>query len=373
MAGKTVKSKLMQKYGNRMAQVAAAVSEKPVSYGNARLPGGITNGIAKLTVVEVGEVAQGKQNAGENYLRLAGVAVSPESVVVDGVDVPVAGLQTSVMRMLCPTTTRQGKETSFDENFEVALNELRKLGGPDLDVTDFDGAVESLNAAAQDPESPIYFRFSTSQSAPTPEFPDPKTWENWYGVKGLENYVPEDAAAGATQDDTAPPARTVPPKAAPSANGKAPAAAAGKTTSRAAPPPAAGQPDPNPDGAADEPDVDALLADANAGNAEGLQEAALAAGLDKDEVDAAPDWDAVADMLRERLAGGVTSEEPAGGDTANPQVEDVFFYKPPKMKKAIECEVTAVNQKKKTVTLKNLTDGKTLYPDVPFTALEEGQ
>lgn len=360
---------MSKRFGARLDKAAAAANEKPVTYGNARLPGGITNGVAKLTVVEMGEIkAEAKKNAGDPYIRFAGVVVSPASVVVDGVDVPVAGLQTSIMETLGDTETNAGKQVSFEEHVANACNEMKKLAGAEFDTADFEAAVANLGEAAGDPDNPIYFRFSTSKGKSTPEYPEPRVFENWYGAKGLENYSPPDATAGATQDDTdkAPPTRTVPPKAAPAANGKAPAAAAGKAAPVKVPPKP--EPDPNPDGAADV-DVDQLLADANAGNAEGLQEAAIAAGFDKDVVDAADSWDIVADMIR----NGVPEEADApAADTANPQVENVFYYKPKGAKKAIECEVTAVNAKKKTVTLKNLTDGKTEYKDVPFTALEDG-
>jgi hypothetical protein len=54
-----------------------------------------------------------------------------------------------------------------------------------------------------------------------------------------------------------------------------------------------------------------------------------------------------------------------------PKVEGVYNYFNPKTKKTIECEVTAVNSKSKTVTLKSLTDGKTVYANIPFSELKQ--
>lgn len=374
MPAQTQKSNLFAKLGSRINKAAAAAMEKPVQYGNARLPGGITNGVAKLTGVVVDEAKTGN-NKGQPYIRFAAVVVSPKSVVVNGDDVPVEGLQTSVLEMLCDTKTQAGKETSFDEHADNACNELRKLGGPDFDVSDFEGAVKSLNEAAQDPDAPIYFRFSTQwrndQATGKPKYDD-NPWENWYGTKGLEDYVPPDAAAAQTQDESgpaAPPARTVPPKT--SANGKPATAPVNRVANKPAPTP---QPDPNPDGAADEPDIDDLLAKSEVGNGEAQAEMtrlAIEAGSSPEAVEAAPDWAAVAAMARgEAPADEATSPEQ---DAANPAVGNVFYFKPPKVKKAIECEVKKVNTKVKTCVLLNLTDGKTEYKDVLFTALENGQ
>ncbi len=50
--------------------------------------------------------------------------------------------------------------------------------------------------------------------------------------------------------------------------------------------------------------------------------------------------------------------EPEEEEAVEPANEEIFFYRAPRTKKAVEMEVTKVDKKAKTVDLKSLDDGK---------------
>lgn len=66
-------------------------------------------------------------------------------------------------------------------------------------------------------------------------------------------------------------------------------------------------------------------------------------------------------------------EEGAVEEEWQPGVGDIYFYKPNKAPKAIECEVMAVDVEKQLVALKNGVDKKTMYKGVPWASLTEAQ
>lgn len=161
------------------------------------LPPGISGGIAKLADAKIGEYARG-QYQGEKFVYLAGVVLSPEEVTyaekvwADGKvstlkprTVETRGQRTGLTLPLCDTKNQDGKETDLDEHISRMLNELRKLGGEEF-TQDIDSE-EALEAAlAALVEAAPKFRFSTSASDPTEQWPNPRTWENWHGVKGVD-------------------------------------------------------------------------------------------------------------------------------------------------------------------------------------------
>jgi hypothetical protein len=303
------------------------------------------------------------------------------------------------MIVLCDQPNRKTPKTADDQVADM-LNEIRKLGGDTSEIGSEDD-IKSICAALA--EAKVYFRFSTTETPGVGTNPktgkpyEPRTWENWHGGKGLENYQADEP--GAVQDDTG----------GHQANGQAVesenVATAGSasddddldTLAEAAGPPtnddaaqetlkararlfnisdkaveeaeswqdvvgmirAAG-----PDGAADdEPDLDALATAADdEGDADAidkLTELAEAAGLDPNDY---PDsWADLAEALK---TAGDASEEPW-----SPKVKEVYKYKPDPKKRAGEYEVTAVNVKNETVELINCDDKKTRYKAVPWAKL----
>jgi hypothetical protein len=139
-------------------------------------------------------------------------------------------------------------------------------------------------------------------------------------------------------------------------------------------------------------DLDALAEGAAADDNEAitrLTELGKAAGMKQREIDNADSWQDVVAKIRE-LTGTAAPEEDEkeegedegeeGGEeeeaAAKPQVRDPVRYRPldPKtkrpQKKAIECQVTVVNEAKKTADLKSLDNPKTAFKGVSWDALE---
>ena len=350
------------------AKALKAHAKDQTDYGQEyiNLPAGITGGLAQLVEAKRGKYAKGP-NQGKEFLYLAGVVVEPKTATevkkiwdadlnnkkggiraLPPKEVKIEGQRTSVMIPLCDTKGGDGKGgtkvVSADENIAKALNELRKLGGEDCTKNisseeDFDALLAALKEAG-----PV-FRFSTSEKAPTAQYPNSGVWENWYGTKGVD-YQAEPSANGHVEDSTGTEEET----------------------------------------ASDEVDLNELAAAADGGDEEAmaaLKEKAEAVGVSGDDIDGADNWATVVEWIE---AGGKPADEDAAEEEAAaeepeetvPEKGNVYSYKPldPKDKtkkkrlaKGVECECIAVNAAKKTCTLKNLDDGKTLYKDVPFAEL----
>ena len=368
------------------------------TYGLIRLPGGINNGIARLQAIEWG-TAQNGNNKGQPFCRLAGVVDTPKTIAtVDGVQ-QVAGLQTSILIMLCDTKSSDGKATTYEENMARLLNELRRIGGPEY--TESAESVEDLEELCKElVEQKPFFRFSTELSKPqidpktkkpkvnptTGKAYEPRVFENWHGSKGLEDYSPasanpEEGVVEETEEETT-------PKTSPKSGGK---------------PPSNKPPVEVEDDEPEFQDLDSLAKKAQKGDAKAeaqLREYATKAGIPEEDVDNAKKWAEVVEMIRnagdeeaEEEAEEAEEEEEAKEEAEETEEEeseeeaeeeeeeeeeeeaeeegpepptkgDVVMFKPvdPKTKKAAktpaECEVVAVDKKSQTVTLKNLETKK---------------
>lgn len=386
------RSGLLDKLGPKLDAAVRQHADDDTDYGFTRLPGGISNGIAKLTKCYFDQYkpgsnmkrVDGSSAVGEYYFRAEGVVVSPESVLVDGKDFKVAGLQTSIMIPVLDTKNSKSEVTTLEEQVDRILNEMRKLGGEEFTrgatASDLEGLASSLAEAGP------CFRFSTSLSNPPPgsNFA-PRVWENWNGSKGLEDYTPETPTEAVTDQTAKTPT-----------NGKGKAAATSPATTRngsSKPAPATTRqatttaknrtnkmPEPEP---VDEfGDIDSLveLAEQEDGNAQTrLREMAASNGYSEEEIDEASDWQAVAVMAgRAWEERGEPEQEDSGEEVvALPNKGDVCLYKTqvrdPKTKKlvikSIECDIVAVNRAKMTVDLKSLVDGKE-YKGIAWDAIE---
>lgn len=323
MPKKVVKSVLA---GKVKPNVVKARAGDETSYGYQDLPGGLT-GIAQLVDCRFDLYKKGA-NKDEPFFYAAGVLVAVDQSQYQH----LVGQRTSVTMAACATKKQNGEVTSQEDNVASIMNEMRKLGASTAEVNDA-GDLEVIAAGLL--EVKPFFRFSTSQAAPTTQYPNPRVWHNWNGVKGLENYSSPEAD-GAVQDDGD--------------------SADDSDSGDEAPPESADEGD----------DVRTLAGAADDGDAAAaaqLTEMAVQAGISEDDVANAASWSAVADMIQ-----GAGSDE---GDNAakEPEVGEVWDYKPPKAKKAVSCEVVAVNAKASTVNLKNLDDNKTVYKGVKFTDL----
>lgn len=386
-------SDLFSKYGSKFDKALQSHANDETTYGIVRLPGGISNGIAQLIGCKFGTYQSGN-NKGEPFFQARGTVVSPAEVATkDGV-VPVRGLQTMIQIPICNTKNADGVETTQEEHIADVLNEFRKLGcdtsqiksGPDLEA--LAAALQQLGEQNQGP----YFRFSTSYGKVSDKYPEPRVWENWHGIKGLEEYSPEDVSEQAVQEEVR--EKVSSPKPPPNHPAKTPVPSKTQAGGRGKPP----VPPKKQEKQFDEfGDLNSLAEKADVGDEEAIDELttqALKVGVEQDDIDNASSWaDVVALMTapseeetEEEI--GEESEEEGGEESAEeeeaetewePKLGEVYFYTPvdPKTKKAavnprtkkplkVTCEIKAVNTQKKTVDLKNLDDGKTLYKTISW-------
>lgn len=355
MAGQVVKSVLAAKLGSKAAAaVKKHKNDETKLPGGGSLPDGIENGIAQLTECKVDVYKEGQQK-GQPYFYAAGIVVAPE----EHGGIPIKGLRTSIMEPLCDTPGR--KRATFDDHMAECLNQLRLLG---YDTTQMESGEDFEAACAALKEIQPHFRFRTWKGKKETTGPyagrEPRVNEVWMGQVeyGGDGTTADDATTDATAGDDAVVDDT--PADNDSAQGEANAA-----------------------GDDSGPDLDALVAKAEKKDKTARQELtdlALAAGVDQDAIDNAEDWAAVAAMIREG-GSGATAEEPKAEEFV-PEVGSVYYYtqtdpktgKPltdPKTKKPkrIEVEVTKVDKKGETATVKDLNTGKALPKPVAWSDL----
>ena len=355
-----VKSILAQKLG---AKAAAAMkkhaNDETKLPGGGSLPDGIENGIAQLTECKVDVYKEG-QNKGQPFFYAAGIVVAPE----EHGGVPIKGLRTSIIEPLHDTPTRARK--TFEDHIDWAMNQLRLLGFDTSsmggDGSDFEAACAALK------EIQPHFRFRTWKGKKETTGPyagkEPRVNEVWMGQVEFsgDGTSPTDATVDATADASADPvADETVTEDDDSLQGEADAA-----------------------GEDSGPDLDALVTKAEKKDKTArkeLTDLALAAGFDQDAIDSAEDWAAVATMIREGSGGGSGDEAPAD-EPFVPDVGSVYFVtqtdpktgKPivdPKTKrpKRIEVEVTKLDKKGETATVKDLNSGKVLPKSVAWSDL----
>ena len=368
------KSVLMAKLGNRLSAFHEEHKDDPVEMSNfGELPPGIENGIAQLVECKIDTFKKGDL-AGELFFYAAGIVRLP----TDHDGLPIKGLRTSIMEALCDTPTRT--RASVEDHLAWVYNELKKLGVDtgSMGVDDLEATLEALRTSAP------HFRFRTWKGEATPAFPNPRTNHNW---NGTVDYTGE-SGAGVTDNSSeaakivnrlAPPASLPSP---PRSNGKSPTSALGKHMTAGPTPkptkPAAPVAAPVSAGftefSLDELAVAAAADDSDA-QAE-LTRLAEEAGMTPDDITGAASWDEVVAYIQagteEAAPAGSSS---SGGDPENPQVEEVYNYRPvdPKTKKQgkpVECQVMAVDKKTKTVTLADLANNKRQFKAIRWSSLE---
>lgn len=394
MPAQTKTVTLKGKHGAKAVTAAKEGASTPINYGFQRIPGGIANGIAKVKECYLTEYkkdtnqkqADGSSAAGELYLRISAVVVQPKvHHDKDGNPIPTAGMQTSVMVPILSKGLQWGQEVlDLEACIQRAQNELRKIVGESADASDFDSLVALVA------QTKPYTKFSTSFSKPQidprtgkPKL-DPKTgkpyepmvFENWNGSQGLENWSPEDTAAGAVEEGD------VPADDAPAfdefANDKGGGGGGGKDA-------------PAAEGPGDH-ELDELVEKATKKDKESqkkLTSLAKDAGMEDEAIENADSWSDLADFIRSAKPSDATEEETgdATEEAAPPKKGDPFFWKKRdkdgkivrnKQNKVVkmEVEVITVNAKNETVTVKDLDKGDTILgPDkkplaIPFDQLE---
>lgn len=371
------KTSVLAKIAGEVAKVTAKNAELPPDYGRQGLPGGISNGIAQLVKCGFATYQNG-DNVGQPYLRAEGRVVSPKSVQTPEGERNVEGEMTSIMIPLCTTTSKSNppKTTSLQKNIAKVQNFFKTMGiegGATIGVDGFEAAAEALVEAAP------FFKFTTSQSAATPAYPNPRVWENWFGTKGLEDYSLE--VEEQVEDETGSTEAEAVEEAAEEAAEEEATEAEAEASEEGAEEAAA-----EPAGEFSEfDDLDSLVAaadDDEAARAK-LMELAVAAGHAPEAVDNAPSWAAVRTMINNPKTKAPAPKAPAtkGKATAGPseaakakaekafapKVGEVCRYAPKdkagKAGKPVDVEVTAV-YKDGTCDLKNSTNPKVTYKKV---------
>lgn len=336
-------------------------TEAPEFDAQAGLPAGIEGGVAKLVECKFMQVAAGKQNAGKDMFLASGVVVSPAEV--NGIS--LVGLRTMISEPLYATPTRSRK--TVEEHLEWVMNEMKKLGidMSEMSLDDLEDVAETLK------EQTPHFRFRTwagskqdiesrggkffvgtkgpysTEAAAKAANPfagsEPRVQHTWNGAC---EYVEDESDSGVVDETPeAPPAK---------------ATKSVKSTKAA--------PAPEPEAGADaEVDLAELAATADGGDQDAatqLADLAKEAGVDEDAISNAESWASVVEMMS---SGDAEAE--AAADDWKPEKGEVYPFKAPGKKKAVDCEVTAVFETRETVNLKNLDDEKA-YKAVPWASLE---
>lgn len=327
-----------------------------------KLPADIQGGIAKLTMAKMGNYKTG-DNEGNPFIYLGGSVIEPTMAIrttrvfedgkvriVSSKEENIKGLLTGLTLPLCETANK-----SEEDNVAAALNELRKLGGQECleELSDIKELPELLTTLV---ESEIYFRFATSGSKLSEEYPTERVWENWHGAKGLEDYEPDDedgSVADATESET----ESEEPEDSDSEDG----------------------PD---DGDEEKQTLEELgvLADEEeeAGDDEDntnrqiLIDKASSAGLDHED-DAFPMWSDLATQLQKDLDDEDGDEGDEDDEVVEPVKGEATFYKPPKHLKALDFKITAVFPGKKTCNLKGIDNPKKIFKAVPWRDLQDSE
>lgn len=388
MPPQTQTSSIFQKIANEARAAHAKHKNDETEYSSfGELPDGIEGGIAELKEIGFKVIGEGKENAGKVMFVATGVVKMPKEHGGRRCE----GLRTTVMENLydTPGKAREG----FEEHWSWMLNQVRMLGVDTARIPEANAAqVLEQTVFPAMAKAGIHFSFRTWKGAATPAFPNPRVNSQWVG----KCEAPADDGEGSasyTADPNAAKAPSSSPTAAPSKNGAAtpPAAPKAPTATAKAPPSRTSLPKkaaPTPEPALpfdDQGDIDSLVQRAeNEEEAarDRLTDMAIKAGYTQAEIDEAPNWAALSEMiLAPREEGTTTATEEAAEETTEewvPEVGNVVMYKPinPKTKQpakdAVECEIVVVNPTNQTANLKNLDKPGVIYTQVKWDRIEGG-
>ena len=354
MAKQTSVNPMAGKLGSVIGDVHDEVKNAPYQApGGGNLPAGIEHGVARLSSIKIGVFESGP-NKGKPYFMAQGVVKSPEFVMDGTTKIKVKGLQTKWgPEAIADTKTQDGKVTAKKEHWAKISNLLKGLGLDTSKYTGNDLEPAIMKLAQVGP----HFGFRTWKGTKKkpgavgynaqydgPNAPEPRTNETWGPM--IDDYE-EGTAASPVQDDSGT-EETVAQEPDPTAEETLDLDALAEATQVG-------------DDASDE-DKDA------AGEAaRKLQDYALGIGISQEDIDATNSWVECVELIR-----GVADEAPGKGNTYKYVVKDAKTGKPVKDLKTkrdkapVDVEVTAVDPKTATCTLKNLENPKVSYAKVPW-------
>lgn len=361
---------LFAKLGDKLAKAHQNhVKDETKISGGGELPGGI-NGIAQLIDCKF-DIHKDGDNKGKYFFYAAGTVKQPTTFRdTDGNFSYVEGLRTSITEPIYDTLSRTRK--NVDEHIGWIYNELAKLG---VDRATLNPQTLEAVAAALKKAKP-HFRFHTFKGAKatTGKYKDqePRVAHMWDGLIDFEDTVDPAAAtvdAGEVVDAT--------------------------PTEEPAVDPAE----------VDQSDLEALVARAPKDSTAQarLGEMAIATGHSPEVVAVTPTWAEVADLIRnppqegegesteEASTEGESTEEETSEESTEEAVEeaveevkpdpkagDMFKFAPldskdpakKKRLKALQVQVVTSDANARVVSIKNMTDGRTVYKNVKWEMLE---
>lgn len=374
-----VKPGFLSKLGAKLTGAHNELKDKPANPGNPELPAGINGGIAELRECKIGVYKDGK-HIGQPFFMAAGVVITPK--VHNGV--PIAGMRTQVGPIpLCDTPEASGKKKAFKDHYDDMLNHLKLLGADPAKFGTKPDEIERnlLNAMEALKQARITFRFRTWQGkkkAPGtagynpkydgPDAPEPRIQHEWNGACELEVTAGEDATTAGVEDNSA--NEMIAAENAEDAAAEAPDETPADDTAEPAEGEEGGEEGATANEWAESEDLDALLAAASADDGDAqdrLNELAMAAtGKTLEEVEAeAATWEEVVALCQP--AEPEEAPKPKKGDMAKYFPIDPKTKKP--VKKAVSVEITAVDAKTETATIKRL-DTKAVITKVKWSALD---
>lgn len=333
MPAKKKKSSLADRIRQTDARAESKTAEVVYS-GGGSLPAGV-EGTAVLTRVDFDEIKKGKY-AGSQRFYCHGTCLEPATFTdSNGNVIKTAGKLVQPGMITLDDTKSDFGEASFAENLAKAEMRLKQLGFPTEDFDDeLDEEAIAYFRKREEDDEPMYFEFRTWQ-------PDGSSRVN-VQITGIPaNYSPPD------EDDDLD---------------------EGDSDSDDDDDSSDSDDDNEPDLLAEE-DLDELVRLADDEDDEDakakLEKLAADAGKSDEEIESAENWAEVAGWLSE------DSDDDSDDNDAptEPEKGDQYSFKPPRSKKLYKCEVTSVNKKNQTVTLKNLEKDGT-YKLVPWDSLE---
>ena len=433
MAGQTVKSGFAAKVGAKAGAAAIKhANDAKKLPGGGELPDGIENGIARLIDCRFDVFKEG-DNKGEYFLLVAATALHPKTKKIDGVEVKVEGKRFQNIEPVCDTPKSNGRKT-MDEHIAWILNQFRLLGydtrpfAKEKDPNKVAAMLEAAAAALKAAKPTFAFRTWKGKKQTTGPYKDrePRVNVSWgdackYNPESVDDGVKDNSPPiedhGAIVEDD-PHDEPASEEVSESTEVELPEdldellevanrgdesdemkMAQIRLNEKAI---EAGIEQEAIDATSSWDEVADLIRNAGAteeteevetGEDETTEEidyAALGTAADEGDQEAA---DALSDAgaacdpaldandyatwaeYAEAIAAAQSPKEDAEEEVASewePVVGDVYYYKPAKSPKSVECEVMSVDAGNRTVSIKNMVDKKTIYKGVSWDALSEG-
>lgn len=273
--------------------------------GNARLPGGIEGGIAKLNMVKLGIYKEGDYK-GQPFFMATGTVLLP----VEHNGIPVRNMKTQMGPIpICPTKSspkRKGK--TFSEQYNVMLDALKLLTSLEdvakLKWRDIPLFLKAIDKKAKEKPG-IFFRFRTWTGKASAEYPNPRIVEEW---NGRVDYNPEPIPA--TESAEYDPSFEQQSQAKPNSPGASPTTVSPPPSPKAATgKPGVKKTPPTPEVSNEEAYVKDLVSRVNNGDGnaeESLLKEAEKSGITEEEIPLYDSWDELGQAI---LSGKGTPEE----------------------------------------------------------------